>query len=221
MANNRQIVRAIATLVMLITVLPIFATAFACGNHTCYTLTITTTLGGTTCPAPGTHTYTNGTIVTITAFACSGHQFSHWIVDNLSNSTVNPIMITMNQNHTIEAVFVAVAQNFALTITTTSGGTTSPEPGTYSYPQGTNVTVTAVPDEGYELSSWLLDGSYAGSSNNITITMNSNHDIQAVFSTVVPEFPTAVPLVIFSVAALFLALLYKKTDRLKKPTSRP
>ncbi|HVP41672.1 MAG TPA: hypothetical protein VMS95_06945, partial [Candidatus Krumholzibacteriaceae bacterium] len=87
--------------------------------------------------------------------------------------------------------------------------------------QGTNVTVTAVPDEGYELSSWLLDGSYAGSSNNITITMNSNHDIQAVFSTVVPEFPTAVPLVIFSVAALFLALLYKKTDRLKKPTSRP
>jgi preprotein translocase subunit SecG len=81
--------------------------------------------------------------------------------------------------------------------------------------------VTAVPDEGYELSSWLLDGSYAGSSNNITITMNSNHCIQAVFSTVVPEFPTAVPLVIFFVAALFLALLYKKTGKSKKPTPRP
>ena len=217
MTNNKQIVIAFAALAMLVTVLPIFAPAHACGRRTYYTLTITTTVGGTTCPAPGTHTYANGTIVSVNATACSGYQFSYWIVDELSNSSANPITITMNGNHTIEAVFIA--QNFTLTIKATSGGVTNPTPGNYSYPQGTNVTVTATPDDGYQFGNWLLDGSPAGNSNNITITMNSNHTIEAVFSRVVPEFPSLAPLAIFFIASLFIALLYRKTDRSKKPTS--
>jgi hypothetical protein len=215
MANDRHIIIAIAALVTLLAVLSIHPSAHACGRHIYHTLTIMTTVGGTTCPAPGTHAYANGSIVTVNAIACSGYRFSCWDVDDLSNSTANPITMTMNENHTIEAVFIA--QSYTLTIIANSGGTTNPIPGNYSYLQGTNVRVTAKSDAGYHFSIWLLDGSPTGSSNNITITMNSNHMIEPVFSRVVPEFPTITPLAIFFIAALLLALLYKKADRSRSP----
>jgi hypothetical protein len=215
MMSNRQILMAVAALVMLVTVPPILTSVHACGRQTYYTLTISTTAGGTTCPEPGTHTYENGTIATVKAIPCSSYKFGYWIVDDLTNNTANPIAITMNENHTIEAVFIA--QTFTLTIIANIGGTTNPTPGNYSYPQGTHVTVTATPDEGYQLSIWLLDGSFAGSSNNITITMCSNHTIKAIFSKIVPEFPTIAPLAIFFIASLFIALLYKKAHISKKP----
>jgi len=109
---------------------------------------------------------------------------------------------------------------YTLTIKTTVGGTTSPAPGNYTYCRGTNVTVTAMPDGGYQLGYWLLDGSTAGSANNITITMCSNHTVEAVFVTVVPEFPSIVPIATFFTASLFIALAYKKTERSKKPQPR-
>ena len=217
MINNKQIIMVVAALVILVTLSPIFAFAHACGRQTCYTLTITTTVGGTTCPMPGIHTYENGTTVSVKAFAYFGYQFSYWNIDLSSNSTANPLMITMNENHTIQAVFVA--QNFTLTIIANSGGTTNPTLGNYSYLQGTNVTVTATPDDGYQVGSWLLDGSPMGDSNNITITMCSNHTIEVIFSKIVPEFPTMAPLTIFFVASLFIALFFKKKmDRSKKYT---
>jgi len=106
---------------------------------------------------------------------------------------------------------------YTLTIKTTVGGTTSPAPGNYTYCRGTNVTVTATHDSGYQLGGWLLDGSPAGSMNNITITMCSNHTIEAVFVTDVPEFASIFPIAAFFTASLFIALAYKKTERPKKP----
>lgn len=103
------------------------------------------------------------------------------------------------------------------TIIASSGGSTNPTPGNYSYTYGTNLTVTAAPDDGYRLSSWLLDGSPAGNSTNMNVTMNSDHTIEAVFAVDAPEFPNLAPLAIFLIALLFIALLYRKTHRSKKP----
>ena len=65
---------------------------------------------------------------------------------------------------------------YTLTVTAGEGGTVSTEGGTYD--EGTNVTVTATPSEGYEFIGW--EGDDTGSSN-LSITLNSNTTLQALF----------------------------------------
>jgi len=69
---------------------------------------------------------------------------------------------------------------YSLTITAGSGGTTDPSPGNYTYDEGTEVAITAKPDSGYEFSGWSGDAS--GTTNPITITMDSNKSIKANFT---------------------------------------
>ena len=83
---------------------------------------------------------------------------------------------------------------YALSASSTpvNGGTTSPS-GANSYLPGTVVQVTAAPAPGYRLLYWLLDGSNAGNTNPITVTMNAPHQLVAVFSqgpSVFTESPT-------------------------------
>jgi hypothetical protein len=68
----------------------------------------------------------------------------------------------------------------SLTITAGSGGTTDPSPGTYTYDEGTEVTIKAIPNSRYKFSGWSGDAS--GTSNLITITMDSDKLIKANFS---------------------------------------
>jgi len=69
---------------------------------------------------------------------------------------------------------------YTLTITTTTGGTTNPAPETYTYACGSSVQVTAIPNTDYVFDHWELDGSW-NYSNPITVMMNSNHALHAVF----------------------------------------
>jgi hypothetical protein len=78
-------------------------------------------------------------------------------------------------------VKVAPEVKYNLTITTTTGGTTNPAPGTYTYLSGTVVSVAAIPNIGYTFNHWELDGSNIGVSNPINVTMNTNHLLKAVF----------------------------------------
>jgi hypothetical protein len=70
---------------------------------------------------------------------------------------------------------------YQLNISTSSGGTTNPAPGTYTYGWGSSVTVMAIPDSGCTFECWLLDGAIVHN-NPITITMNSDHTLKAYFS---------------------------------------
>ncbi|MEM2780950.1 MAG: NosD domain-containing protein [Candidatus Bathyarchaeia archaeon] len=70
-----------------------------------YKLTITTTIGGTTTPPPGTHTYANGTKMNVTAAPNAGFSFAYWLFDGAIR-TENPITIIMDANHTLMAYFV-------------------------------------------------------------------------------------------------------------------
>lgn len=71
--------------------------------------------------------------------------------------------------------------DLALTISKTSGGTTSPSPGSYSYWGGTTVSVTATPDANYELDHWELDNVDVGDDNPYSVFMDDDHDLHAVF----------------------------------------
>ena len=71
--------------------------------------------------------------------------------------------------------------SYTLTISTTTGGTTSPSPGTYTYSYETVVTITALPGIDYKLDYWELDGSNVEAANQISVTMNTNHVLKAFF----------------------------------------
>lgn len=49
------------------------------------------------------------------------------------------------------------SEEYRLTVKTDGGGTTVPEPGNHTYEEGTEVTVEALPDEGWEFSGWTVE----------------------------------------------------------------
>lgn len=140
-----------------------------------YQLTISVGTGGTTDPLPGTYTYNYGTEVSIKAIADSGYKFSGWSGD--VSGTTNPLTITMYANKSIKANFI---RQYTLIIAAGTGGTTNPASGTYTYDSGTQVTITAVANSGYKFTGW--SGSVSGTTNPITITMDSDKSITASFS---------------------------------------
>jgi len=72
-----------------------------------YNLTMLTSTGGTTTPsAPGTYQYPHNTVVNATATANAWYTFDHWELDSVNVGTANPYSVTMDQNHTLKAVFV-------------------------------------------------------------------------------------------------------------------
>ncbi len=145
-----------------------------------YNLTISTTAGGTTDPTPGTHTYVNGTAVSITATPDINYEFEYWVLDGANAGSDNPIDILMDSNHNLQAVFTQITCQ--LTIATTTGGTTNPEPGNYTYVNGTVISVTAIPNAKNVFHHWELDDSSIGSDNPVDILMDENHMVLTVFA---------------------------------------
>lgn len=75
-----------------------------------------------------------------------------------------------------------------LTIFAEIGGTTIPSPDTYVHGVGTEVSVTAIANSEYEFSNW--NGDASGTTNPITITMDSDKSVEANFkATVASEEP--------------------------------
>ncbi|MBM3879649.1 MAG: hypothetical protein FJ387_07995, partial [Verrucomicrobia bacterium] len=69
--------------------------------------------GGTVSVEPGGSSYPPGTVVRLTARADAGYAFALW--QGAVSGTGNPATLTMNANHTVEALFAAIAGtvNFA------------------------------------------------------------------------------------------------------------
>jgi hypothetical protein len=85
-----------------------------------YTLTITATTGGSTSPPVGTHIYTEGTVVNVTALASTGYLFDYWELDGANVGSANPISGVIDANHTLNAVFVlAPVTTHTLTVQST------------------------------------------------------------------------------------------------------
>jgi hypothetical protein len=68
-----------------------------------------------------------------------------------------------------------------LTISASPGGTTNPTPGTYTYRYGKSVVVTATAYSECYFSHWFLDGAKVYG-KAITVTMDSDHDLEAYFA---------------------------------------
>jgi len=70
-----------------------------------------------------------------------------------------------------------------LTISATSGGTTTPAPGTYAHSLGTVVTVTATPVAHYRFIGWTGDAT--GTANPLSLTMTGNKSVTAKFQRII------------------------------------
>jgi hypothetical protein len=187
-------------------------------------LTLTTSSGGVTNPSSSSW-YDAGTIVPVTAIPDTYYLFDHWKLDSIDVDSANPYNVTMDTAHALHAAFVQ--EMSTLTITTTSGGTTDPPPGEHVYPAGTNVQVTAIPDENYVFNHWELDGMDVGSANPYIVFLNPNHTIHAVFvysppppvvggSTVsieTPLLPTWISLNIMLIATIFITMSWVKRQK--------
>jgi PKD repeat protein len=147
--------------------------------QTQYYLTVRTDPPGIT-TIPGEGWYDPSQSVQLTAPTVSGYTFQYWDVDG-TQVAGNPIAVVMNAPHTATAHYTPQAVTYKLKIETTTGGTTSPTPGTYTYAAGTQVQVTASPSSGYVFDHWELNGTNVGTATTYTVTMNANYVLKAFF----------------------------------------
>ena len=96
---------------------------------------------------------------------------------SVSNTVVTSLII-QTENKTI----IFKATMFTLSLDATNGSVTSnPDPINGTYDEGTSVTLTVVPDAGFEFDGWSGDAS--GNENPLTITIDSDKTIAAIFTT--------------------------------------
>lgn len=115
-----------------------------------------------------------GTLVSLsfTAQAASGTTIISLFNVGVTNETAYvPITVT---NGTV------ILREYILSISVDGSGSVTRNPNQATYPYGTIVQLTAVPDTGWVFTSW--SGDLSGSTNPISITMNANKSVTAHFS---------------------------------------
>lgn len=140
-----------------------------------YSLVVNAT-NGTVAKSPNQLTYNSGTNVLLTATPLVGFTFSSWSGD--ATGTDNPLTVTVNGDKNITANFTSNVGNFTLNVTAINGKVTK-NPNQLTYPNGTNVILTPVPNAGYVFDSWSGDAS--GSLSPKTINMNGDKNVTANF----------------------------------------
>ncbi|MCF1750881.1 BspA family leucine-rich repeat surface protein [Mariniradius sediminis] len=105
-----------------------------------------------------------GQSVTLTAVAYENWVFLRWA--GAASGTANPLMITMDSDKSIEAVFVK--KDFLLEYTIVGQGKVFDRiienPSGRQLPHGTMVELTPVPEEGWVFESWLIEDTGGGRS---------------------------------------------------------
>ncbi|MGD0794600.1 MAG: InlB B-repeat-containing protein [Dehalococcoidales bacterium] len=129
--------------------------------------------GGTVSPASG-GTYDENSNVVLTATPAAGYRFDHWTGDATGN--INPITLNMNAARSVTAYFVRV---YSLTALVNPAGSGSVSPGTGTFDESANVTLTATPAAGYRFDHWSGDAS--GNVSTANIIMSADKTVTANF----------------------------------------
>ncbi len=149
---------------------------------------------GEVTPDVGDHVYEHGTVVDLIADPASGWEFDEWIGD-VDDPDSAETTITMEQDEEVQAVFSEEPDpdppppppptEYDLTIEIEGEGSVDPELGTYTYEEGTEVTIEATPDAaGYIFGYWRVDGEEVDVDPpplTIDVTMDDDKTVTAVF----------------------------------------
>ena len=119
----------------------------------------------------GAGVYYEGETVTLTAKPNAGHAFVDW-----SNGATTPTLtFVAEKDTTVTANFNILSYTLTVNVNDETRGSVDFTTGTYEY--GTEVKVTATPEDGYEFAGWS-NGSKA---NPLTITVKKDETITANF----------------------------------------
>ena len=144
--------------IFLIAVILIAGMVACDGGSELYTLTITSSAGGSvTIPGEGDFVYDEGTAVTLVVDAREGFMFMDWTgdVETIADTHNYETTITMNGTYSINANFVGSMELF---IGSGPGGrVTDPGEGSFYYTPGAVAHVVATPDSGYVFWKWTGD----------------------------------------------------------------
>lgn len=161
----------------------------ACTTSTKYELTTAVEPAGSGTVSPGGF-YDSGSKIRVTAAPNQGYTFDGWSGDASGTDAVQTV--TMDANKSLTARFertgaVTVPESVNATqpgshavlvqVTPFNAGTVTPSSAMYE--EGTQVTLTATPAEGYRFVWW--EGDASGSSNTVTITVDGEKNILARF----------------------------------------
>jgi uncharacterized repeat protein (TIGR02543 family) len=103
------------------------------------------------------------------------------IIPKDTSAIALPTTALPQDSHAIVTTICEVPK-YTLTISATSGGTTDPQPNTYTYYEGKEITITATANENYRFKEWTGDvPSGHDKDNPLTITMDGNKSITASF----------------------------------------
>ena len=139
-----------------------------------YTLSLTAGSGGT---VSGAGSFDHGTNPTIAATPDTGYDFTGWSGTGVSNSSSASTTVSMTEARSLTANFSL--KSYTLSLTAGSGGTVS---GAGSFDHGTNPTIAATPDTGYDFTGWSGTGVSNSSSASTTVSMTEARSLTANFS---------------------------------------
>ena len=141
-------------------------------------VTIQVNGSGSTNPTTGTYSYGKETEIDIIATPDSGWQFNSWS-GGAADPTSPETTILIDSDKSITANFSQIMHS--LTIQLNGSGSTTPVTGTYSYAEGTEISITATPDSGWQFDGWSGEVSNTDSATT-TVVMDTGKSIAANFS---------------------------------------
>jgi Divergent InlB B-repeat domain len=149
-------------------------------------LTVKVTGLGTVTSNPGGNSVLAGTAVTLTATPAAGYVLAGW--GTACAGTAATCTVVLNADTTVNVTFASIVAppppppttSYKLVLKTNGKGTVSSNPSGSSFPQGSVVTVTAVPDPTATWTGWT-GGGCSGLALTCTVTINADTTVQANF----------------------------------------
>ena len=139
--------------------------------------------GGT---VSGTGSFVEGSEVTVSATANSGWKFVRWTENAAEVSTLASYTFIVTGNRNLVAVFEKIPPTqykVTLSANPAEGGTVS---GTGSFVEGSEVTVTATPSQGWQFVKWTEDEVEVSTLASFTFQIRNHRNLVAEFEKIPP-----------------------------------
>lgn len=148
-------------------------------------ISVSPTEGGT---VSGSGQYEEGATATVTAVANEGFRFLEWTEAGTQISTEASLTFTVTNDRTLTAIFEPISEpapgptpkpTYTINVSTAEGGTAS---GGGEYEQGSSVTLTATPENGYRFIAWTENDEQISTDENYTFIADHGRTIVAKFT---------------------------------------
>ena len=156
-----------------------------------HTITVTTAGGGTA--SASSTSATAGTEITLTATPNTGYHFKEWQVESPAGLVITNNKFTMpDSNVAVKAIFEEdspfAPTKHTVTVKTDGNGIAFASP--LLAVAGTEITLTAMPKEGYHFKEWQVISGGVAIENNKFLMPDTNVEVKAFFEEGAPPAPT-------------------------------